>query len=836
MDLFKLLGTIAIDNKDANKALDDTSDKGQKTESKLSKAFKGIGNGALAVGKAIGAGMVAAGTAVAGLVTQSTQSYAQYEQLVGGVETLFKDSAGKVLEYANNAFQTAGMSANEYMETVTSFSASLLQSLEWDTAKAAEKADVAIRDMSDNANKMGTDMAMIQNAYQGFAKQNYTMLDNLKLGYGGTKEEMARLLADATALSGIEYDISSYADVVDAIHIIQQEMGITGTTAAEASGTISGSMASVKASWRNLITAMADDNANLGSLIETFVGQAATALSNMMPRIGIALQGVVDLVDQLAPIIIEKIPELLGQLLPSIIEAAVGLVNSIVTMLPRLIDMLVNSVLPQLLTGFIDIFNAVIMALPSLMQTLVGAFPTLIPMLVDGLVSMILTVCTVLPQIIQPIVDYLPAVVLAIVDALMANLPMLIEGTVTLVTALVDMFPGMIPILLDAIIQLVQMLTDMLPVIIPMLIDATITIMQALIDNLPGIFMALIDALGPLLQSIWDFVVMYFSSLPDWYRQLFDGICSLFGTSLDEVTATLTEAWESIKSACKTAIDFIGSIFDAAFQIITLPWRFIWENCKEYVFAAFDWIKKNIGVAVDWIKEKVSAGFAWVKEKILNPLNEAKAKASATFDSIKSKISTTVDSIKTKVKDEFNRIKEAMQKPIEDAKAKIQGIVDKIKGLFSGMKLEFPGIKTPHFGITPKGWEIGDLLKGSVPKLNIDWYAKAMNDPIIMTKPTIFGYDGSTGNLMGGGEVPGGEVVSGANTLMNMIQGAVAAQNSELISYLDRLLEMLSNYFPEALEAMRTPATFDPDAAAVALAAPINRQLGYITTRKDRGR
>lgn len=182
MELFKILGKIAIDTNEANKALDDTSSKAEKSHSKMDGAFSKIGSAAVKVGKTVAVGIGAAATAVAGLVTKSVQSYAEYEQLVGGVETLFKDSAGKVQEYAAEAYKTAGISANDYMSTVTSFSASLLQSLDGDTAKATETAHQAIVDMSDNANKMGTDIGMIQNAYQGFAKQNYTMLDNLKLG------------------------------------------------------------------------------------------------------------------------------------------------------------------------------------------------------------------------------------------------------------------------------------------------------------------------------------------------------------------------------------------------------------------------------------------------------------------------------------------------------------------------------------------------------------------------------------------------------------------------------------------------------------------------------
>lgn len=326
MDLFKLLGTIEIDNKNANKSLDETSQKGEQAKGRLSKAFTSIGSAAVKFGKTVAVGMVAAGTAVAGLVTKSVQSYAEYEQLVGGVETLFKTSADKVQEYANNAYKTAGLSANEYMETVTSFSASLLQSLDNDTAAAAEKANKAITDMADNANKMGTDMSSIQNAYQGFAKSNYTMLDNLKLGYGGTKEEMARLLEDAEAISGIEYDISSYADIVDAIHVIQTEMDITGTTAKEASTTIQGSFSSMKGAWQNLLTAMSAKELPVGQYVKAFVDSVSTVADNLLPRIRIALDGVVQLVNQLAPQIVSAIPMLVSALLPAVVGAATSLI------------------------------------------------------------------------------------------------------------------------------------------------------------------------------------------------------------------------------------------------------------------------------------------------------------------------------------------------------------------------------------------------------------------------------------------------------------------------------------------------------------------------------
>src|SRR5574344_992703 len=239
--------------------------------------------GGLATAAKVGAAAVAAaGTAMVAIGKQAIEQYAEYEQLVGGVETLFKQSSDTVMGYAENAYKTAGLSANEYMSTVTSFSASLLQSLNNDTAKSAEVADMAITDMSDNANKMGTDMSMIQSAYQGFAKQNYTMLDNLKLGYGGTKTEMERLLADASKLSGVEYNIDNLNDVYEAIHVVQTELGVTGTTAKEASTTIQGSVNSMKSAWTNLVTGIADDNADFDALITNFVDSIMTMADNIL--------------------------------------------------------------------------------------------------------------------------------------------------------------------------------------------------------------------------------------------------------------------------------------------------------------------------------------------------------------------------------------------------------------------------------------------------------------------------------------------------------------------------------------------------------------------------
>ena len=273
---------------DMNRELDENEKaikEGGKAAEESGSKFEGFGKVFKTVGVALGAVAVAAGAAAVKLGKEVIAAYADYEQLVGGVDTLFKDSSQEIQRYAANAYKTAGLSANEYMETVTGFSASLIQSLGGDTEKAAKYADMAITDMSDNANKMGTDMSSIQNAYQGFAKQNYTMLDNLKLGYGGTKQEMERLLADAEKISGVKYDISSYADVVEAIHVMQESMDIAGTTAKEAEATISGSVNALKSAVSNLIVGFGDADADMELLCGNMVDAFKTVVANITPVI-----------------------------------------------------------------------------------------------------------------------------------------------------------------------------------------------------------------------------------------------------------------------------------------------------------------------------------------------------------------------------------------------------------------------------------------------------------------------------------------------------------------------------------------------------------------------
>lgn len=359
MNLLDLFVKISVDTSEVDKSLGDTKEKAL--------SFGDVLKANIA-GQAIVAGVKAVAGAVKNIGEAAIQSYGEYEQLVGGVETLFKSSADTVMQYAENAYQTAGMSANEYMTTVTAFSASLLQSMGGDTEAAAEKANLAITDMSDNANKMGSSMESIQNAYSGFAKQNYTMLDNLKLGYGGTKEEMQRLIDDANALNAAQgnytnYTIDSYADIVDAIHTVQTEMGITGTTQLEAATTIQGSISSMKAAYENFVTGLGDENADIAELATNLIDSAVTVAENILPVIERVLENIGTIVQEKGPEMIERFVSYAVEKLPDIIKLGIQMVIALVKGLVQNF--------PQLVTGVLDMVATII-------KTLVDSIPDII--------------------------------------------------------------------------------------------------------------------------------------------------------------------------------------------------------------------------------------------------------------------------------------------------------------------------------------------------------------------------------------------------------------------------------------------------------------------------
>lgn len=381
---------------------------------------------------------------------------------------MFGDSASTVIANAQRAYYTAGVSANSYMQQVTSFSAALLQGLGGDTEKAASIADMALTDISDNVNKFGTNFESVQMAYQGFAKQNYTMLDNLKLGYGGTRTEMERLLNDATALTGVEYDINNLSDVYSAIHTIQEEIGITGTTTEEATSTMQGSLNMLSASWQNVLASMATGQ-GMDESINALINSVVSAARNLLPAVGNVLT---------------EIPSVISRALPTITSSILNMIGDII---PQTTD--------SILAGLPAMFDAILGALPGLIRTLAESIPTTIDLFLQAIVSLINSLVDALPDIVSAIVDAIPTIIQGILEVVSNNLPALITGVTNLVVGIVEALPEIITVLVDQIPYIVETIVTVLVENAPLLIGACIQITAAVVAALPQILVSILKTL-----------------------------------------------------------------------------------------------------------------------------------------------------------------------------------------------------------------------------------------------------------------------------------------------------------------------------------------------------
>ena len=518
MNLFELFVKIGVDDQASGK-LKDISGK--------------LGNGLKTAAKIGTAAVGAAAAGITALTTAAVNNYAEYEQLVGGVETLFKGSADKVQEYAANAYKTAGMSANEYMSTVTSFSASLLQSLGGDTEAAAEYANQALTDMSDNANKMGTSMEMIQNAYQGFAKQNYTMLDNLKLGYGGTKEEMARLIKDAAKLDkSIDANDMSFANIVRSINAVQTEMGITGTTAKEAASTIQGSVGMMKSSWANLVTGIADENANLDVLITNFVDSVGTVAQNIVPKIGVALNSASKLISDLIPVIVQEIPVLIEENLPILAEAAISIIQSLMDGISQNQEMLMKTAMETITY----LANSLIKMLPQIVQLgldlivslangITASLPTLLPTIVDVILQIVDTLTN--PEQLTTILNAALTLITELAYGLMDAIPALVDATLTIIENLVAFLtnPENIGKLLLAAVEIIIALATGIVNAIPRLLEYWEKVPKSIIDNFKNTDWGKLGT--DLVEGFKNGISRAWTSLKKWFKDLFGDLIGI---------------------------------------------------------------------------------------------------------------------------------------------------------------------------------------------------------------------------------------------------------------------------------------------------------------------
>ncbi len=483
---------------------------------------------------AAGAGLTAASSAAVQMAKDAVAGFAEYEQLHGGLETMFEDLAWAVEENASRAFETAGLSANDYMTTVMGFSASLNQSLmntEGNIARAADLSDQIITDMADNANKMGTSMESIQNAYAGFAKQNYTMLDNLKLGYGGTKEEMERLLADAGKLAGVEFNIENFSDVAEAIHVIQEEMGIAGTTAMEGSTTISGSLAAMGSAWKNLVTGMASGEADISALVGNVVSAAETAFGNILPVAEQALGGVAEFVRQIAPVIAEKLPGVVDAVLPAVLDAAGSVVSALIGALPSILQVLIEQgpvIINQLISTVLEMLPEIIQLgltlLTSLAQGIAENLPALIPTVVDVVLQIVDTLTD--PETLGSLVDASIAIMIALAEGLIDALPKLIEKgpeiVMNLVDALVENAPKLAAAALTIVTELVKALIENLPELFKAGGEILMEIVHGIIETVARVDEAASEIIDSFIATLEEWDPLQWGK--DLVQHLIDGI------------------------------------------------------------------------------------------------------------------------------------------------------------------------------------------------------------------------------------------------------------------------------------------------------------------------
>lgn len=530
MTLFDLVATLKLDDSDYEQKMTDAEAAAEATGAKIGNGLKAAGSIA---GKAVVAGVGAAVTGVTALTKQAVDAYSEQEQLIGGIETLFKGDADTMIQYANEAYKTAGMSASEYMNTAIESSAAMINSLGGDTSKAAEMTNLAITDMSDNVNKMGTSMESIQNAYRGFSRGEFRMLDNLSLGFAGTTEGMQQLLDKAQELSGVEYDISSYSDIVQAIHVVQEEMGIAGTTAKEAGDTIQGSAGSMKAAWQNLVVAFASGKDIEGAL-NNLIDSAEGALNNILPIVESVLTNIAEGVSKLAPVISERLPVLMEEILPPLIEA-------------------VNSLLEGLLAALPTLLQVIIEALPSILDTIITAIIDMLPLLVELGGQLIMGLAEGLVEALPDLIPALVAVIMQIVtmltdpESIMKLIDVAVRLMVALATGLINAIPEILKALPQIILNIVMALLEAVPQLIKSGLDLIIGLATGILSGDAQIIGAIVE----ILAGLGDTVKGTIDDALSWGRDL-----------IDNFVGGIKEKWDTLKntvaSVAQTVKDFLG--------------------------------------------------------------------------------------------------------------------------------------------------------------------------------------------------------------------------------------------------------------------------------------
>mgnify|MGYP003293110057 CR=1 FL=1 len=781
MNAFELFGTISINGDKANSALDEISGKGKALASTLGKGFA-------VAGKAIVAGVAAGAAAVGTLTVASVKSYAEYEQLVGGVETLFKESSTAVMDYANNAYKSAGLSANEYMSTVTSFSASLLQGLGGDTAAAANIAHVAITDMADNANKMGTSMEMIQNAYQGFAKQNYTMLDNLKLGYGGTASEMARLINDSGVLGdSFKATAKNLKDIpfdkqIEAIHAIQEEMGITGTTAKEASETISGSWAAMGSAWTNLVTGIADDSQNLDRLVNNFAESAVTAFTNISKRIPSIVKGINQLIRGIAP----KLPAMIQDLLPQVVDGAIGLIRGLAMALPDIMQILVDmlpSIMKQLASAFEDVF-------PVLMNTAKNLFGKLFDFVSVGLLNTginFAAVADAAQSAFNKIASYFNGVFTE------GGIDFQLLGS-AIGNLFTDLSANIANTFADLATKVPAMLNEVGQAINTAWTTAVWPTIQGLFQAVFGVELPDWNMLGQTISEKWNTIV--WPAIQEFFYQKFEiELPDWEAIKLDAETK-LIEFANTIKASIQPAITNVTTIFSTIIEKL--------QGFVQWITSGSDSANNFLGVVIAVTVALLTFQAAMAIKALIEGVTAAISAAKAAFELFNATllanpialIASLIAGLVSYLVWLYNTNEDAREK-IDAAWAAIKGIfetcseaiksaIDTAIGVIESLKEAWASLKS---ALTPISTSVS-VHYSSSGTLHSGGAGPGFAAGAVFSKPTFF--NTRLGNtLVGeGGE---SEAVAPISVLQGYVADAVASQNAGIVNALERVVDAIDN-------------------------------------------
>ena len=722
MELFKILGTIAINNSEANKALSETSkhakdsakdvedlgDSGEKSSGKLSKFFSGVGKAAGVAAKGIAVGLGAAATAIGGLATSAIKQYAEYEQLVGGSQLLFGDAFGYVEDKAKNAYKTVQMSTNEYLQQVNGFSTGLKTALGGNEQAAAELAHKIVVAEADIVAATGNSAENVQNAFNGIMKSNFTMLDNLQLGITPTKEGFQEVIDKVNEWNkangeATNYQIDNLADCQAALVDYVEMQGLAGYAANEAAGTIQGSWGMLKGAWSNLLVGFSDPSADMQSLIDGVFESVTAFAGNLMPRISQVLTGIATAFETLVPMIVGEIPGLIEQILPPLIEGATALVQGLVNVLPSVLNTLMDA-LPALIEGVMSIVDALIGALPGIIQAIVAALPALIPQLIDAFVGMVMMLVEMLPQIIQPIIDYLPEIIVSIVDALLGNLPVLIQGCVQLIGGLIAALPQIIVALWEAIKGIFGSLGQMIVGWFEPVKNAVSNAWAAM-GNVPGL-----AQLKTMIEQVWgaikSFITTYITAIKNIVTTYWNAIKNVISTVINSIKNVISTVWNSIKTIISSVMKLIASVLKGDWEGVKSAISSIVNAIKAVISSVWNGIKNIISSVLNGIKSVVSSVWNGIKSIVTSYLNTIKTVVTSIWNGIKGAISSAMKGIKTTVISAFKELPGKLKSMGKDlvtglwngVSDKFGWLTSKIKGFANNVtdKLKnFFGIKSP---------------------------------------------------------------------------------------------------------------------------------------------